>query len=117
MRYKVNISIIYNNDDKLLYTEEFNTKGDNKKVLKSNLRRIYEKAYEEHNYDDNPELNNIKITHIYLYGLQRIESIDIKRLFLNEELEKVSKKLGITVNEVNYETNRINKKSARNTSK
>ena len=117
MRYKVDIKIMYNNGNQLLYTEEFNTKGDNKKVLKSNLRRIWEKAYEEHNYDNDLELSNIKITHIRLYGLQRIESIDIKRLFLNEELEKVSKKLGITVNEINYETNRINKKSARNTSK
>ena len=114
MRYQVNITIIYNNGDKLLYTETFNTKGDGKKVLKSNLRRIYEKAYEAHNYDNDPNLNNIKISEIRLQGLQRIESVDIKRLFLNEEFEKISKKLGVTINDINYEINRTHKRTTRN---
>lgn len=107
MRYQVEISIEYNNGDKLLCTESFETKGDGKKVLKANLRRIYEKAYKEY-YND---LSNNKIKDICLYGLKRIESIDINRLFLFKEFDKISKNINVPfINHINYETNRTNRK-------
>jgi len=118
MRYNVNVLIEYNNEDKLIYTESFNTKGDGKKILKANLRRIYEKAYKEHNYNNVENLSHIKIKDICLYGLERIEYIKVNQLFLPEEFDKISKNIGVPfINYVDYETKRANKKSKRNTSK
>lgn len=118
MRYNVNVLIEYNNEDKLIYTESFDTKGDGKKVLKSNLRRIYEKAYKEYNYNNVENLSHIKIKDICLYGLERIEYIKVNQLFLPEEFDKISKNIGVPfINHVDYETKRANKKSKRNTSK
>ena len=118
MRYEVKVQIEYNNQDKLLYTESFNTKGDGKKVLKANIRRIYEKAYQEHNYDNTESLSHIKIKDITLYGLERIESVDVNRLFLKEEFDKISKNINVPfINHIDYETNRTNKRVKRHTSK
>ena len=118
MRYNVNVLIEYNNEDRLIYTESFDTKGDGKKVLKANLRRIYEKAYKEHNYNNVENLSHIKIKDICLYALERIEYVEVNRLFLPEEFDKISKNIGVPfINHVDYETKRANKKSKRNTSK
>lgn len=118
MRYNVNVLIEYNNEDKLIYTESFITKGDGKKVLKANLRRIYEKAYKENNNNKIESLSHIKIKDICLYGLERIEYVNVDRLFLPEEFDKISKNIGVPfINHIDYETKRANKKSKRNISK
>ena len=110
MRYTIDIKIDFNDNSKIFYTEDFNTRGDGKKVLKSNLKRIYEKAYNEYTFDDQ---ENRKINNITLYGLRRIESLDIKRLLTVEEFEKISKKLNININDIDYENLRAHKKTTR----